>query len=902
MAKKIWGYMSMPCLLMIVICVLILAAARPAGAAFEKELVLENGLKVILAPQAGNPMVSVRLVVKSGSGAERDRSEFGLAHLMEHMAFKSTNSGREEGQIAWEVESAGGSIGAYTWLDETVYHLSLPSESSEIAFDVLSDMIFQPAYDLDEFEREKEVVVEEIKKYEDLPGDILADNLYGLVFSSASYGHPIIGYEDTVRGATKEKVNLFMGRHYRPDNMLLIVSGGFKSETVRPLIGKYFGTIEHHALPADNVGKQSKAPLGPRIKISLNSKTDLALAEIGFRAFAGTDSDSVPAEILAAVLSLTQASRLDEKVKSQAALVTSVSCQSSAFREDGIFTIYLETEADKLAQAIAAVLTELERLVENPPDDDELRRVKAMAAVYFLAGQESSESLGRVIGEFENFCGDWRLKDARVPQWDRVGPEDLLRIAGEIFRPDNLFVSVVLPQEAQDKAGDLEKSILQCASSFKLSSGLDVESLDFKSFEKIESWPGGPRIVVLPDKSLPFITIKAGVLGGLLAENKDIEGIASFAAEIWPLAAGQLRRPDLLRKAERLGAYFNAAAGRNTFFITVRLPAKNKDEGLALLAEIIKTPLFTNEDIEEARQDRLADLRQQEEDPAAKVALIARRAFYGPAHPYGFNSLGHKDTVLSFTPEKLKSYYSNLITPENMVFSAAGDLDAQWLVDNLKMLLADWPVNGQGRKLDSPPELAKRRSPEIVTSIMDRAQTHLRISFSVPGIGHPDRAALEVLSDYLGGGMGGPLFMELREKRSLAYDLYAHYLPGLDCGEFIFYIATDPAKSGEAFEGLKDIIAQSRELSLAPDEFEGAKLLTLGKRKRAEETMADRAESAMLSLLYDLGLDFEPKYQEAIRDVSQDELRRVAEKYFLMSQAVVAAVGPAESLRLIDMR
>lgn len=869
--------------------------ARPAQAAFEEELVLPNGLKVILAPQAGNPLVSVRLMVKTGSGGEGAAGEFGLAHLLEHMAFKSTAGGRGEGEIAWEVESAGGSIGAYTWLDETVYHLTLPRDESALAFELLADMVFAPALDPDEFAREKEVVVEEIKKYADQPGDVLADNLYGLVFGGQAYGHPVIGYEESVRGATVAGTRAFLAKHYRPGNMVLIVSGGFRPEALKPQL-KVLGALPPGRRPLEEEAASSRpAPkAGPGIKIVASPKTDLALAEIAFRAFPGRDPDSVPAELLAAVLSQTQTSRLDEKVKSEAGLVTAVSCHSSAFREAGLFSVYLETEAEKLDEAVRAVLAELEHLAAEPPDEDELRRVRALSANYFLSQQESSEGLGRVLGEFENFSGDWRLKDARLSQWDRVDAGDLLRVARRLFRPDNAFISIVLPQRAAGEGDRLRQSLLGQAAELGLADDPAAVGTAAEDLEIFDLGPGESRLMVLQDQSLPLITIKAGVLGGLLAESPETEGLASLTAEVWPLAAGGRQRAEFLREAERLGAAFSATSGRNSFFLTARFPSRNREEGLRLLLDILREPVFAAEDLDEARAERLADLRQQAEDPAAMAGLLARRALFGPDHPYGLNPLGREATVAAFRPETLADFYEELVRPERLVVSAAGDVDGQWLKEELSRALAGWANKKKAGAIAWPAGAEPPTEPRLIRATMaDRAQTHLRLEFPTPGLGQADQAALEVLADYLGGGMGGPLFMELRERQSLAYDLYSLYQPGLNGGEFIFYIAADPAKAEAAARGLAEVIEQCRAGELDEEELEGARRLTLGKRKRGEETAAERAEAALLWQLYGLGPDFEARHQAAIAAVSAADLKRVAEVYLRPERGVMVQVGPA---------
>lgn len=853
---------------------------------------LDNGLKVVTAAQPGNPMVSARLIIKSGSGAEYARGDYGLAHLIEHMAFKSTAK-RAEGDLAWEIESAGGLIGAYTWLDETVYHLTLPAEALEMGLDVLADMVFAPACDPEELEREKEVVLEEISKYADLPADLLADNLYRMAFGAHPYGHPVLGLAETVKAATTVSIRAFLNRHYRPDNAVLVITGGFDEEMLAPAVEKHFGQVEKPAeAPAGPAGPLIDDASPARVKIAVSPKSALALVEIAFKTWPADDPRLPTAEMLAGILSQSQTSRLDETVKTQKALVTSIGSGLSVFRDGGLFSVYLETEPELVEKAVGAVLAELKKIIKSAPDEDELIRVKALSASAFLAQQDNSDGLGRIIGEFENTFGDCRLREARLAQWNQVTADDLVKVARQLFQPGRLYISAILPQKAESRAAGLENKLSLMAQ------GLSTVRAGLKKtapppvFEVLDLGRGGPRLLFLKDSTLPQVIFKAGAVGGQLAEGPGDEGLSGLMAELWPLAAAGRPRAEFLRAAERLGAEFSATSGRNSLFLSGRAPAGNFAAAFELLAEAVRRPAFDADDLEEARRDRLADLKQQLEDPSARCALLARRGLYGPGHPFGRNPLGREDLLESFTQADLLKFHGRLIRPSVLTLAVAGDIDRQSVQAAAEAAFSGWAEKSPARSVKPAAQISAPFKAGRASEIMERAQAHLRLSFPAPGLGHDDQAALELLAEYLGGGMAGPLFLELRDKRALAYDVYAHYLPGLGAGEVSFYLAVDPSKTRAALDGLAEIIDAFKTRGLDSETLIGSIRQTLGRRKRGEESLADRAEAALLWSLYGLGLDFEEKYQAKIKRLKAGALKKCAVKYLDWEKAVTALVGP----------
>ena len=182
---------------------------------------LANGLEYVISPRAGANVVSIQCIVWAGSLDER-KNERGVAHFLEHMLFKGTEK-RGVGQIASLVEGAGGDINAYTTFDKTVFYLTMPSSQAELGFDILSDAIFNSSFDAAEFAREREVILEEIKRGNDDPGAQMGRKIFSTIYAGSEAGRPVIGFSEEVKNFSRETLVGFWQQWYRPENMSLVV-------------------------------------------------------------------------------------------------------------------------------------------------------------------------------------------------------------------------------------------------------------------------------------------------------------------------------------------------------------------------------------------------------------------------------------------------------------------------------------------------------------------------------------------------------------------------------------------------------------------------------------------------------------------------------------------------------
>src|SRR5919106_793095 len=227
---------------------MIRSAAKPRkSAAKPLRFILDNGLTVLLQENHSAPVVALNMWVKVGSIYERD-VEAGISHVYEHMLFKGTTT-RVVGEIAQEIEGCGGDINAFTSFDHTVYHITLASRFLDTGLAVMADAIQHSAFDPAELCKEQEVVLEEIKRGQDIPSRKLTEALFAASYQHHPYRRPVIGSEQTVRGLTRDHILSYFHTWYVPNNMTLVVSGDFEPMAVLPHIQAAFRDFAPRPLP-----------------------------------------------------------------------------------------------------------------------------------------------------------------------------------------------------------------------------------------------------------------------------------------------------------------------------------------------------------------------------------------------------------------------------------------------------------------------------------------------------------------------------------------------------------------------------------------------------------------------------------------------------------------------------
>ncbi|OGP74293.1 MAG: hypothetical protein A2V86_09065 [Deltaproteobacteria bacterium RBG_16_49_23] len=818
--------------------------------------------------------------MKTGSADERDE-EAGMCHFIEHMIFKGTER-RKVGEMAKEIESLGGSINAYTSYDQTVYHITIASRYADIAFDILSDAIQNSTFDPQELEREREVVLEEIRMGEDAPSRRLFRQTMSTAFEKHPYGRPIIGYEKTIRAIARDQMLSFFRRWYTPERTLFIAAGDIDLQQMESKARTFFKEFKR---PSERFPERIREPEQKRARSNAtfgNFKETYLQMTVPISSM--THEDTPGLDVLAQILGGGETSRLVQKVKLERGLVHSISASSYTPKDPGLFFIEATLSAENLEKAVEEILKEIYRLIQEGVTAEELYRVRVNVESSLVYDRQTVQGQARKLGYYEAVTGDLHFEKQYLQRINLLQNEDIQRVGEKYFKPSRWNLSILGPREKADVLKKMASTAL--VEKVGPSSALaDQKGLPPLSKTVLEN---GIQLIVKENRTIPIVSIHVSFLGGVRFEEETQNGINQFMAVMITKGTEKQTALEIAKKVERMAGSLSGFSGFNSFGITFTFLSQHFDEALSLLAEVIQSPSFDSEEMEKRRKPILAALRKQEDDLTGVVFRLFRKALY-EKHPYRMDTIGTLDSIQRITQKDLKEYYKRITAPENMVLTVAGDVDANHAVPAIQKGFGKIP-KGHFVLPEVPKEapLTTIRKQEIYK---EKEQAHFVLGFPGATLRHEDRYALEVLDAAL-SGMGGRLFYELRDKESLAYALAFVNNVNFDPGYIGVYMGTHPDKLDTAIAGVLRELKKIKEEGLTEDEVERAKRYLIGNFEIGLQTNGAQASQISLDELYGLGFNHYGKYAEEIRRVSKGDVNRVAKKYFTLDAYALAIIRP----------
>ncbi|MEM9197784.1 MAG: pitrilysin family protein [Pseudomonadota bacterium] len=368
---------------------------------------LDNGLRIITENMPNLQSAALGVWVLAG-GRDEEEAETGVAHFLEHMAFKGT-ARRSAREIAEEIEDVGGYLNAYTSKEMTAYYARVLGADVPRALDLVADIVLNPAFAEEEISLERGVILQEIGQVNDTPDDVIFDWLQEVAYPGQSFGRPILGPAEVVRQLGHEALTGFTARHYAPDRMILSAAGAVDHEAICRLAETLFGALrptpERAPQPARFFG-------GERREIKPLEQAHFALS---LEAPAYRDADLYAAQLHATVLGGGMSSRLFQEVRERRGLCYTIHAQAAAYADTGHLTIYAGTGAEDLAELVAVVAQELGAAVDGL-SEAELARARAQMKAGLLMGLESpsarSERMARMLSIWDRMVPVEEVVDA----------------------------------------------------------------------------------------------------------------------------------------------------------------------------------------------------------------------------------------------------------------------------------------------------------------------------------------------------------------------------------------------------------------------------------------------------------------------------------------------------------
>ena len=862
-----------------------LNAQTLAGVGGVTKYSLENGMTVLLERNDSSPVVAVNVWVKTGSACEVE-GEYGLAHVHEHMLFKGTGK-RRVGEIAGIVEAGGGDINAFTSFDETVYYIVSAKRFLPMALDLLADVMENSAFDPAELEKELEVVQEEIRRGEDSPSRVLSQELFSTAYSVHAYGRSIIGTKQSVGSFTRDGILDFYKKWYSPDNMILVVVGDFDPKEIKDAVATTFGKIKKRKTPACELPPEPEQNRTRTFVLGRDVST--GYFSFAFHTPSASHADTPVLDVISGILGTGDSSRLYRKLKEQNATVNDIYAYAYSLKENGLFIVGGVFDPEKVKKASREIVAEIELIKNEPVGAEELARAKTNIERDFIGTKETMQGQARKLGYFELETGDYGYERLYLERVRGVTPEDIVRVARKYLAGENLTAGVLLPK---DKTKAVERDFKKAlvfpdGTDRKEKKKVSTAQAEFGKYEL----SNGIRVLLKRNPAVPLFSVHAAFLGGLRYEDTGTNGISNFMAEMFTRGTSSRSAEDIAVQIEGLGGTVDGFSGKNSVGVTLSVLSENFEGALDIFSDVILNPSFSDEEMERGRREILAALEKQQDNLTGKTVRNFLKTLF-LKHPYRFNVLGTEENVSGFNPADILGFYERVIRPENMVISVAGDIDTEKTLGVLEKLFGSMKKGGF-EKTRPPRESALSAARETVEFEKDKAQTHIIAGFHAPGFKSRDCYAFEVLNSVL-SGQGGRLFIELRDKKSLAYAVTSFYVPGMEGGYFGVYIGTAPQKEKEALGAIKEQL-QLVLKGVGEQELERAKNYIVGSFEIGLQRNSAQASTVAFDELYGIGTYEYRKFPEKILAVTADDVARVARKYINPEAAAVAIVKPEES-------
>ena len=831
-----------------------------------ERVVLDNGLTVLMKSDACAPVAAVQIWVGSGAIHQDVFLGAGLCHALEHMIFKGTPT-RGPVDITRDIHDVGGKINAYTSLDRTVFHVTLPSRHWRVGLDVLTDAVRNALFPEEEWTREREVIRREIAMNRDNPDREIGKLLWATAFRAHPYRHPVIGHETLFDRLTAGDLATFARAHYVPDNMTVVVVGDIPRDEMVAGIRAVWDDAERR-LPPPLVIPEEPTQVSARSGRREGAYT-VSRVEVAYHTVSLSHPDAAALDVLADIVGQGRSSWLNRTLKEGRALVHAVSAWSYTPLEAGLLgmsaTFAPEREAEVLTALEDAVNEWTSTLFPVEAIAKARRRVigDTLARLATMDGQASSYASG------ELYAGDPRFDAVYVRRVADITATQLRDVARRYLRPENRTRVVLAPEREEHAA--------------------QVESLKPEPIERIVLSSGVP-VLVRPDHRLPLVYVCAALGGGVLAETEATAGLTRVMSELLMRGTTTRSREALAERIESTGSSLSPFSGWNSFGLQGRCFSSDLPGFMDLVADCLLRSTFPEEEIAKQKMFQKAALDEQREQPflVARTALLEQLF---PKHPYRLDPLGTAESIDALTREALRAYRDAQVGQGNLVLAVFGDVTADEArrvgeATFSRIGKAAWTV---------PTEPMSTRADGAVRRVQREPKEQAIILMGFPGVSifDPRVEALSVLSTAL-SGLSSSLAVEVRDVRGLAYYVGAFEQTGLHPGLLALYAGTHADAVVDVESLFLDEVRRLVADGLSDEEMERSRNRLIADFDMDLQNNGGLAMNASVYELYGLGVEHFLARRSRFGALTRDAVREAAASVLATNRMAVSIVVPEE--------
>ena len=888
----------------------------PAGRFDYQHIELDNGLDIITLEDFSCPIVAVQIWYHVGSKNEQPDRQ-GFAHMFEHMMFRGTDKLGPTDHFAF-IRRVGGTTNGYTGFDRTVYLETLPAEQLELALWLEAERMTFLKIDQEAFDTERKVVEEERRMGLNQPYGTIVENLLAEVFEVHPYRWPPIGKIPHLRASSVQELRDFWQRHYVPSNATLLIVGAVSHAEAQQMAQKYFGWIPRYDEPPKVTAVEPRPEQARSVTLQEDNAPAPA-AGLVYKTVPVRHTDSVALDILAEILGGGKSSRLYRELVAEKQLAVQAQAFSISFEQDGVFAAgaVMTPFGGDANSVLETIESHIERFRSEPVTDRELTKAKNQMLRGLVTGNLTIESKARMLGSAAVEYGDVSQVNRWLDDIRKVTADDILRVANEYLPPQRALKANVERNLLGAAAAVMGKKSEEEQSPITAEPELTAPAPGRGGLARADDYPKDPpfgeispakltpnytsskltnglKVIVVPNHEVPFITVQLGLLPGAWTEDKP--GTAAMTLSMLTKGTTKHTEGELADELETYAISLSGAGAMDTSTVNLSCLTEHIGRAAKLLAEVVLSPTFPDEEFEKLRKQVLTSLAVQSAEPTYQANRQLRRSLYGE-HPYSRTATGEIEDVNALVVDDLKQWWAGFARPDMAVLIFAGDIDPPRAFDLADEAFSDWQAAGPKPDIKLP-QLAKPDQTHIY--LVDRpGSIQSQIRAGQLGITRHDEGYFvsRIVSNYFGWAFNSRLNETIRVAKGLTYGVWGGYSANRFAGEFNVGTFTKTESTPEAVQAVLDEIQRLKTEAPTDEELENSRSYILGSFVRQREIPQQIAGDLWLIESQQLGADYLERLLAAIAAAERPDCERLVQNTIETDKLIVVVVGEAEKLK-----
>jgi zinc protease len=863
------------------------------------EYAYPNGLHVLLFPDASKPKITVNMTYLVGSRHE-GYGETGMAHLMEHMLFLRTKSGKD---VKKELTDHGADWNGTTWYDRTNYFeiVAASDENLRWALELESERMTNMRIEKALLDTEMTVVRNEFEMGENSPTNILYQRTLGAAYTFHNYGKSTIGSRSDIENVPIQRLDAFYHKFYQPDNALLTVAGQFDVSRALALVAEFFGPIPRPQRVLEKTYTVEPTQEGER-NVTLRRIGDTQAIMIVYHTPAASHPDTAALDVVATILGDTPSGRLYKAVVENKK-ATNVGADEFELHDPGfLMADVMLRQEQSIDDAREAALKAIASLVDEPPSKEEVERAKAKILKQYDLDLANSQTIGLTISEYAA-SGDWRLLFLTRDRIKNVTEQDVARVAKAYLQDSNRTLGEFIPTKNPLRAEipatpDPETVLKDYKGGAVLSEGevFNPTPANIESRVTRSKLPDGVRLALLPKK-----TRGGTVMARVRLDFGDQQAVfgkttaGNLAAAMLMRGTRNKTREQIQDESDRLKARISVGGSSTDVDATIEATEANLPGALRLVAEVLREPSFPEKEFEQLKQQRIAAVEANRSEPM----FLAQNALQRHLHVFPRGDYRHVSTseeqiedLQKVTLDEVRKFYAQFYGASDAKFVVTGQCDVAAMQKLAAELFGDWKSPSRFTRV--PISYQKGEAANLKIETPDKQNSMWVAGMNVKMSDDDADYPAMLIANYIFGGSGGSrLFKRIRDKEGLSYGISSSFVPPQkdDGATFTVFAISAPQNAPKVEASFQDELARTLKDGFTADEVAAAKKSWL-----EEEAVARSQEGVLLTELtqgerFDRTMKWHEALEAKVAALSPEQVNAAFRRHIDASALAIVKAG-----------